>query len=398
MPFDAALPVFPFRADWSAGIGERLAFRTEALQARAGDEQTRALLLAPRRTFEFNLVALAGARQLLGSRLWAVRSGEWYLPIPTDGVPLEVELSAGFVMATFGGADRDFSDGGAVVFLDPVTGEAEAFELVSWSPGSLSELGAASSRTWPVGTMVYPARRARLDGEFAAAAFTGAVGEGRVRLWISEPCDWTATAPAVTYRDFPVLTTRPHTGRDPETAYRIDAELVDEGLGAASYFDYVGAPLTTQAHDFWLSGRAAIAEFRSVVYYLQGRHKSLWVPTWLDDLTIAASLGSSSTALQVNHCEYTANLFGANNRKDLRIELKSGAVYYRRVTASSVVSAAVEELTLSSSLGVAIAPGDVLQISFLQLCRSNADLFNFDWWTSEFCEVATAWRGRKHEQ
>lgn len=396
MALDPLLPIFAWPADWSQGISEALAFRTDALQARSGEAQTRALLLAPARRFDFALALSDRHRQRFGAQMRATRAGEWYLPILTDGVPLGVDLAAGLTSFALAGADRDFTDGGVVVFRDEESLDVEAFDL-SYLPGSISNVGAPSARSWPASTMVYPARRARIDGNFSAAAFTGAHGYGRIRFALTEPSDWPAVAPVATYRGFPVLATRPHTGQDPDTEATILIESVEDGLGPAAVFDYVGAPLDRQAHAFWLNGRAAIAELRSVIYYLQGAQKSLWVPTWLDDLTIAANLGSGATALQVVNVGYTANLFEAVNRRDIRIELRSGAVHYRRVSAASVISPAIEQLTLSSALGVAITPADVLQISYLALCRSDSDLFQFDWWTGDFCEVAAAWRGRKHD-
>lgn len=396
MALNPALPLFSFLPDWGPGISERLAFRTDAMRARAGQEQTRGLLAAPRRLLEFALGLEGVERQRFNARLWATRKGEWYLPIWTDGLQLAAELTAGATTFTLEAADRDFSDGGVIMFLGADSGVAEVFDLSL--VGDSATIGEASARTWPAGTLVFPARRARIDENFSADAFTGGAGMGRIRFLLTEPSDWPAVAPATTYRGFPVLTTRPHTGRDPGTEFTVLADTVDDGLAPAAVFDYVGSPLALQQHDFWLSGREAIAELRSLLYYLNGKRKSIWVPTWLSDLSIAASMGSGSTALRVEHCGYTANLFEANNRRDIRIELQSGAVYYRRVSGSSVVSDSLEELTLDSALGVAVTVADVKQISFLALSRSDADLFQLEWWSGEMCEVATAWRGRKHDE
>lgn len=396
MALDPLLPVFAYQPDWSQGVSERLAFRTEALPARTREEQTRATLVSPKRSLEFALGLQGTERQLFNGQLWSTRKGEWYLPIWTDGLPLPAALAIDDIVLTLDTTGRDFTDGGALVFRGEAASDVEIVEIFA-IVGTTVTLVDGVTHAWPAGTVVFPARRARLDESFSGAAFTGSVMLGRMRFVFTEPSDWPALAPAVTYRGFPVLTTRPHTGRDPETDSTLVTDELDDGIGPPAVFDWVGMPLQRQTHDWWLPSRAAIAEFRGLVYALQGKRNSIWVPTWLDDLTIVASLGSSATALRVAFSGYTANLFGETNRRDLRIELKSGAVHYRRVDASSVISASIEELTLSSALGVAIAVSDVLQISFLSLCRSDSDLFQLEWWTGEFAEVGTAWRGRKHD-
>ena len=391
-----ALPVFAFRPDWSAPIGERLAWRTDPLTARNAAQQTRQLSAqSPRRELSFALSVEAGDRQWFDTLAYAHGRGKWWLPVWTDGMALPAALAAGSSTISLDPAFRDFSAGGAVVLLGGAARDAELVEVAAIAGGIT--LAAATLASWPAGTLVLPARKARLSERIEQAAFTDAFAYSQLAWRITEACTWAADDGAASYRSFPVLTLRPNTSRDLSFAFDSGAEQYDAGAGPVEVFDWPGIPLPSQAHDWALSGRAAISAFRSLAYALQGKAKSIWVPTWLSDLTMVSSLGSSSTALQVAWRGYTAHLVDQPSRRDIRIELRSGAVHYRRITGASEISSSIEQLTLSSSLGVAIAPADVLQISFMALCRCEADTFNLEWWTGEHVDVTTAWRGRKHD-
>lgn len=396
MSLDPLIPVFSFAPNWSDSISERLEFRTDTISSYHGEAQTRSTRQAPRRGFEFAIAASVDARQQLLAKLYRYGAQQWYLPVWTDAVALDVALSSGAGEIPAATATRDYAVGSQVVLIGQRPQDFAIHEVDAFDEDSVSIVGTTAA-AWPAGTLVMPARLARLDQDVSTAAFTGSYGTGRVSFAIEEPCDWTAIAPATTYRGFPVLTTRPQTVREPATTFTRDTDEHDDFIGIPYVVDPVGIPLATQTHDWWLDGRAAVAAFRSLAYAVRGKRNSLWIPTWLDDLTVNASLGSSSTALRIAWCGYTQLLQGQVNRKDLRIELKSGAVYYRRIVSASELSATQEQLNLDTSLGVAITAADVAQVSFLSLCRSDSDLFDIDWWTSDFAEVTTVWKARQHD-
>src|SRR5690606_14380140 len=99
--------------------------------------------------------------------------------------------------------------------------------------------------------------------------------------------------------------------------------------------------------------RTEQAALRSLLYWLAGRYSALWVPSGMADLKLAADVGASDTTLSVQWCGYT--VFGRQqaNRRDIRIELVGGTVFYRRIT-DSAESGDSETLTIDSALGTAV--------------------------------------------
>lgn len=394
---DTTLPVFAFPIDWAANVRERLEWRTDTIDAAEdGSEQTRDNRPTPRRWFEVTTLNSGAARQRLGALAWRFGSSPWYLPLVTEGVELTSPAAAAAIEVDADVAGRDFAAGGVVMLKHPDRPEQYELAEVSTIAGTLG-LQEPLAGAWPAGTRVLPVRRARLDDAFSASGFSHEASVSRVRFRLEGPNPWPAGNTGVTYRGQPVLTERPVTVRDPTYDYARRAETFDDGIGPVTVVDPVAMPLHRQTHDFVAVDRGALGSLRSLIYGLHGRQKSIWVPSWQSDLTVVEALGSGAVGLRVRNIGYAQSLFGQINRRDLRIELVNGTVLYRRVTGASVLSAAVEQLTLDDPVGVAIEPGSVLQVSFLALCRSDADLFEFNWFTGDAASLTVAWRGRRHD-
>lgn len=398
MALDPTLPAFAFAPDWSELVRERLSFRTDAIRAEDESEQTASTRLTPRRDFEFAVAEQAGGRQALASLLWGRGAAPLYLPLWTEGTTLASAVAAGAATLPADTTGLDFAVGNAVLLRGPSADQVELVEAGGGIGTGTLALAGTTAQAWPAGTLVLPCRRAYLDPDFSTAAFNRTLSYGRVRLAVAEANPYAADAGATSYRGFPVLTTRPGWARDPETAWDRPQRRVDDDVGLVAVTDGMpAAPLYRQVHAWQLEGRAALVAFRKLVYALRGKRGSLWVPTWLDDLTPVAALGAADTALTVAACGYAAHVAQAVNRRDLRLELADGSVLYRRIVASVDNGDGTETLGLDSALGVAVAAAEFAQVSFLALCRSDADVVEFGWWTGTYADVTTAWRARAND-
>jgi hypothetical protein len=207
----------------------------------------------------------------------------------------------------------------------------------------------------------------------------------------------TGVDPGPVYRSAPVLTLRPNWVEDVDTTLLRKLAALDAGTGPLFYDDEAGGPIRQQSHRWMLSGRAEIHAFRQWLYARQGRLVDFWLPTWADDLRLVASAGSGATQIDVENCGYTARVARDIGRRDIRIELASGASITRRITDSSVISASVERLTVDSALGTAIAPADVVRTSFLDRVRLDADAAEIAWWTWDAAESRLMTRGSRND-
>jgi len=365
-----AYPIWPVPPDWAEGVRETLDWLTNYLPARNGRAQKRELRQAPRRSIEFTVINDEQGRRVADAILNDAGGKYWLLPIWHDVQLLGQPLASGSGSIACAPAGRDFhADGQALLWA--AINDWAVLDVDDVVDGALV-LKAATTRTWPAGTRLYPLRRAHLVEQPQETTWTDESGTRSIQMLIDEPCDWAPALPAATYRGVPVLELRPDWGDDLQQTFNRLQETVDVGTDLVTLFDWGGRAFR-EASVTWLAhGVEANNELRSLLYGLRGRMQTLWVPTWLNDLKIANDISATTTHITVEWAGYT--IFGRMqpNRRDIRIELLDGTVFYRRITASQEDGNA-EVLTLDSALGVLVQRLRVRQISFLVLAEQSTD-------------------------
>ena len=87
----------------------------------------------------------------------------------------------------------------------------------------------------------------------------------------------------------------------------------------------------------------------------------------------------------------------AVGRRDLLITTLSGAQFYRRITAASVIDESSEMVALDSSLGTTLQPGQFRQIAFMHLVRLDTDNVEIAHITDEVAEVVLPLRSLRDD-
>lgn len=365
-----ATPIWPVPPDWADGVRETLDWLTDYLPARNGKAQKRELRQAPRRVIEFSVINDEQGRRVADAILNDAGGRYWLLPIWHDVQLLNAPLASDATSITCAPAGRDFRAGGKALLWLAVN-DWTVLDVEDVVDGALV-LSTATSRTWQAGTRLYPLRKAHLVEQPQETIWTDESGTRSIQMLIDEPCDWVAGLPAATYRGVPVLELRPDQGEDLQQTFRRLQEPVDVGTGLVTLFDWGGRAFR-EASVTWLAyGVEANNELRSLLYGLRGRMQTLWVPTWNNDLKVTNDIAAASTHITVEWAGYT--VFGRMqpNRRDIRIELLDGTVYYRRLT-DAQESGDSELLTIDSALGVLVQRQNIRQVSFLVLAEKASD-------------------------
>jgi hypothetical protein len=149
--------------------------------------------------------------------------------------------------------------------------------------------------------------------------------------------------------------------------------LVDNDIGLLLVSDPTGLPWPTQALPLLLHGRAERAAHKSLLYWLQGRANALWLPSWADDLELTQDMTVDGTVLAIEWIGYTRFLHERPGRRHVRIELKDGTVFYRRITASAEIDEDNETLSILTAFGRAFTRKQVRQVSWMMLATLNTD-------------------------
>ncbi|WP_069861469.1 hypothetical protein [Pseudomonas citronellolis] len=371
MSYQAGQPVlWPVPADWADGVRETLEWLSDVLPARNRKTQKRQLRQVPRRSFTFDIIADEQLARVADTLLNDRGSQSWLLPIWHDVQLLSAALPIDSPSVPCRTAGFDFVLGGQAVLWNGVN-QWEVVGIVAIEDNELV-LGDTTSSAWPAGTRLYPLRRGYLVEQPQETRWTDDKGTRSVQFILDEPCAWPAVLPVTTYRGYPVLEERPDWGEDLGMAFARSVESVDVGTGPITRIDWPGRAFR-EAQVTWIaSGREHNTALRSLLYALRGRMQTIWLPTWNTDLVLIASIGATATSMTVQWCGYTLYGRAQSNWRDIRIELWSGVVFYRRIT-GAVQAGANEVLQLDAALGIAVTPSQVRTISFLVLSEQATD-------------------------
>lgn len=357
--------------DWSDALVETLTWLTDVQQSVTGSEVRQAARGAPRRQWEFAAVVDGNDRQLMETALYDWSSRTWALPVWVDATWLAAALPAASSAIALDTTGHDYVPGGLVMLY----GGASRYELAqvdTVAAGSLA-LQRPTLNAWPAGTRVLPCRTAQLTDYPQLRRHSDRVLTTQLRFQAAEECDWTPAAPPTLYLGLPVLETRTNEPEDLTVQYKRQVNRIDNDIGAVVLDDPSGVTWPTQPFYWLLQGRAERAALRGLLYWLQGRGNALWVPSWSDDVSLAAPVAANATTLTIDAIGYTGFLRQRPGRRHLRIELFGGQVFYRRITGATAPDTATEVLAIDSAPGIAIDPAQVRQINWLMLMRLADD-------------------------
>ena len=376
MSYSSDMPaLWPLMPNWKAGVQETLEFRTGVIgPSMTGLRQKRRLRTGPRRTFRFQVHPHGDSRRLLENLRFAQGMSEWALPIWHDRQRLLEDLPAGETEVPCSTIGYDFQEGRFAVLASgrPFVRKFELVRVAAVNVDSIV-LEDGTESAWPASSFLLPVRLCRLAGlGDSVTLLTSNVSTQDVSLEVSEPCDWPAHEFASQYRGRPVWEFRNNWRRGREYGFSRLASVIDNGTSLPSYFDFSGEVFTSVNVDWMVRGRAENALQRAVLYALAGRYRSVWVPSLASDLVVVGSTAAASAQLHVGYCGYAAFALGREGRRDLRIELVDGSVYYRRVTGATETGE-TETLTLNQPLGVEVSPQNVRRVSFLMLMQQATD-------------------------
>lgn len=394
--------LWPLSADWAQGMREGLEWLTSVQRSIDGSRDAEPLRELPRRDFSIDYIADRKERRIIENAMFSWTGRIWTLPIYPDVERLAAALPATSTTIPMPGgtAGLDFAEGGQVVLWRAV----DEYELVEIAEGGIQAnqllLARPTLQDWPIGTRIYPTRQARLQSAPQLSRKNDQMITFSATFDVDEPCDWPAVAPAATYLGFPVLEHRSDEGEDPQAALGRQLEVLDSSVGLVDVSDITGYAWPTQSHAWRLDGRARRAAHRSLLYWLGGRAQALWLATGTDDLQMVEASGAPGSQLTIAWAGVTRFLGGAPGRKHVRIELKDGTVFYRRVSASTEVDAAREHVALDPVLGQALAPEQVRQISWMALSALASDRVEIAHMTDSdgIADVAVSFEGTPAEE
>ncbi len=199
------------------------------------------------------------------------------------------------------------------------------------------------------------------------------------------------------YRNQPVMEAEPNWRDAPDLDYQRKLATLTFGTGRSFIDDEADLALPQQSFHWTMLTRADANYFRSWLYARQGKCRGFWLPTWSDDLVLTAVVSPSGVTLDFEACGLVHFAAGAVHRRDVRIQLTNGTVYYRRLTTPVTVDDNTERATMNAPFGVQVSPQDVERISWMAFVRLDVDTVEITWQSAGTAEAAIVTKAPRND-
>lgn len=379
---------FP-RPNWGTPLTERWEWLTNVITSRNRKEQRVKLREQPRRQLEYALLVKTNKeRQLVENLLFAWQSRVFGLPIWTDQQGITSTLSVGDLIIPCTTFSRDYSVGGLVGLFNESDFEIGTIQLVN---ATNVHVATPLTKPWGVGTKVVPLRTARMSDKQAFVRHTDTVLGMTVQFRLDEGDDRSPLVETLNYQSYSVLEVEPNWAEEISSEYERDLTMIDFMVGKVLGDDTSGVSSITHRYHWLAKSREEIHTLRAFLFARYGKLVPLWVPTFTKDLIVTDLIAGSSTVMFVENVSYTRNVAHGIQRRDIRIKLINGTIFYRRILSSTEVGD-LERLVFDSQLGVLVNVADIHSVSYMSLCRLEADSIEASWKTDSVMTVSASIR------
>lgn len=368
---------FSWMIDWTNPVNESLQWLTDILQSQSGYEQRRSLRVAPRMTFDADILVYDRERQYFDLAMIGWSGKTFAIPVWPQQQWLKTAHAVGALIIYCDTTNRNFRANRLALLRGQTAFENETVEIESVLADRLI-LKRPLQQNWPRGTCLSPALTAQLSDQPQLTKRTDRMMRTHVTLNVTEAVDHPEALPTLIYRNYPVLADAPNESDDLTHSYERLLSQLDNKTGLRLQKDNAQAAFSIYQYAWMTSGRVAQANLRSLFYALRGSQKAIWLPTFSDDLTVKAVIVANGQTLDIQWCGYTRFARGQLGRQDIQIILKNGTVLYRRITSATEVDSSTERLAVDQNFPTQINPNDIFRISFMSLCRLSNDTVVFE--------------------
>jgi len=373
-------------AEYELPVEEVMGFATDVIDAKDGGEQRISVRKQPREGWACRFSLTGAARQRMQHLLLDQTASRLGLPLWHEQVRLASAVSpGGTTYPTSGAADVDFRVGGlAAVFALQPDGEVNPHEFDVLNLTAVSDIlltaASGSQYGYTAGSLLVPVRQVRVAGTPGGRRYPVVLEEQAIEFEAVEndagaPAGSTAWNPA-TYNGRPLLDEcNVMSGTTPE---QLDRRIfvVDNSTGVVTQSSPWDRGKRSSQKGFSARTRAQVRQLKAILRYLRGRQRAFYLPTFAEDLTVAATLSIGTSTVDVVHVSYARFARQRDPKRVFRITFTDGTSLVRAVTASEATSTTVERLTLDATWPTTRAPSEVRRVQFYELVRFDADEFH----------------------
>lgn len=388
--------VFSFSHNWDQEIVERIAFLTDVIEKTSGKEQRVQIRKYPRRQFEYQAVTAKeddrNSSAILKNyydnqmKLWQDKA--WTIPVWSDVQGLEEDAPIGTTTINVSTLHRDFElDHFVMLWQDPMN-----FELAQIDSKTDTSITFASptEREWKRGIRVVPMRQALVGNDTFSGVYFSPDVKMKSLTWNVKVEDSNLSSrvvpfvPEYVYKGFDVFMRDHNYAEEPTTEYYKALRPIDFDAGIFDNDSRYKFAKERFSIKVTLKNREAISNFLGFLYERKGRLRPCWVPTYGNDVQIAAASSSGQSTITTKYTGYSVFINADAAKRDLMFIHKNGGISFNRIVGAEDNGDGTENLSLENALTENIDENTYSKICFIRFARLDADVTELLWVTNEW--------------
>lgn len=367
-----SMVLFDIPPNWSEEFVETFKFKTDVLTAWDGTEQRRKLRSKPRFEINYSGLLRGDSLTLIQSVLHNWQNKTFALPHWLDSSDLKVDTPIGSLSFVVDTRFKSF-DVSEYVYIESPTGEGETLGISSVGLDVIA-IKTQTSKYFPAGSKIYPVLN-MLIGDTVDYSMktdnTGIIDVSFQADTLTQRVDMHSgdNPVSTTYDNYEVYPFKHNWNTDVKIQSVSNTNVVDFEL--VKRIVEKGVTLNILHIETLLRSRSDINKFKAFIDRRSGRHTAFMLPTDLSSFTLTEDYTTNNPIIMFKNNGISTHL---NNKQPyVRIKLKNGNVYFRRIMMFRENSPLVAVGTLDSVIPETFTPNQVAKITECKIVRLASD-------------------------
>lgn len=365
--------------EYESPTSETLAFLTDVIEALDGKDYRIALRDQPRQIFEVLYRLDTNDRQRILALLMDWTDKPFGFPLWHEKLRLTASVSAAATSYPVSAADEvDLRIGGLALVLS----DNNTFDVINIDALTATTITAAdpSINAYAAGTPIMPLRTATILKVVPAVRYANNLEDFQITFEVIDnttgalagsttPGFWEIYNGKVLFSDGNVVN-----GTMSEQFVRRIHRL-DNLTGQVTIGSDWDKNKRLHEKGFVARSRAEIISLRRLLIALQGKVKSFYIPTFIDDLTPAAALINSTAILDVERHEYVRLIRNRDPKATFKITFTDGTSLVRTIQSSVIhpTEPSQERLTIDTNWPADRPLDEIVRLEYYEQIRFDSD-------------------------
>lgn len=360
-------------------IREGLEFKTDIMESYDGNESRVRGRRLPRQQFEYNYIIADDAARSWAHNALAGHHGRGFgVPVWPMTRPLLADAAIGATSISVDTTNADFRE--PTVWTSELVvlwRDWDDYEIVQVASGGVSPSSITLERPTEQAHGAFETSVIPMQIMYSRDPIEWQESQNNTMFlgigWLSEEeADLADLSSLSTHDGIPVLAGRNFMDNRIQEKIVRKYELIDKDTGS---FQVIAGRSITQIgliKGFEPEGDADCWTMREILYGLNGKQTSFFLPSYRNDFELAVTIGAGDTVIQVTPVDYERFIETADPYGDIMIELMDGTQYFRNITFVEP-GTGTEKLTIDSNLGQEVAATEIRFFSYLYRVRFDSD-------------------------